>query len=179
MSDSLKSGAVAADLALQMRLSPIEIRRHQFATRFRGLDGDEVYAYLETVVADFEEVVRENAGLRREAERLAREVEGFSRRERALQDTLTTAQGVADQLTRTAVKESEVILSEAEIRAERLMLDSEHRRSEISREISELRQLRVRAELDLRHTLEGYLQLMDSMPGGCGTPSGDSPESAE
>ncbi|MFQ5698853.1 MAG: DivIVA domain-containing protein [Myxococcota bacterium] len=167
-----------------MRLSPIEIRRHQFATRFRGLDADEVYAYLQTVVADFEEVVRENASLRREAERLAREVEGFSRRERALQDTLTTAQGVADQLTRTAVKESEVIVSEAEIRAEKLLRDSEIRRAEIAREISDLRKLRIRAELDLRHTLEGYLQLIDA-PGRCDATRGlevadaDSPEAGE
>ena len=56
-----------------MRLTPLEIRQHKFGAAMRGFDRGEVVAFLDTVVADFEDVVRENARLRREAERLARE----------------------------------------------------------------------------------------------------------
>ena len=146
-----------------MRLTPIEIRRHEFGHRWRGLDADEVHAFLETVVADFEEVVRENAQLRREAERLARDLDGFRSRERTLQDTLTTAQTVSDQLTRTAIKEAEVRVSEAEVQAESLLRDAEARRSDVIREISELRQQRDRVELEVRRNLESYLRMLDSL----------------
>jgi cell division initiation protein len=145
-----------------MRLTPLEIQRHEFGRRWRGLDADEVHAFLETVVADFEEVVRENAQLRREAERLARDLDGFRSRERTLQDTLTTAQTVVEQLKRTAVKEAEVTVSEAEVRAEALLRDVETRRSDVTREISELRQIRERAELELRRTLESYLRMLET-----------------
>jgi DivIVA domain-containing protein len=89
-----------------MRLTPLEIRQHRFTTRMRGFDAGEVEAFLETVVADFEDVVRENAQLRREAERLARDLDAYRAREKTIQDTLTTAQSVVEQLKRTAIKES-------------------------------------------------------------------------
>ena len=153
-----------------MRLTPVEIRRHPFGSRWRGLDPTEVYAFLETVVADFEEVVRENAQLRREAERLARELDGFRSRERTLQDTLTTAQTVVEQLKRTAVKEAEVTVGEAELRAQSLLRDAEERRSEVAREITQLRQLHERVELDVRRTLEGYLKMLDAFAQANGAP---------
>jgi len=108
-----------------MRLTPIEIRQHRFSVRLRGFDTAEVEAFLDAVVGDFEEVVRENAQLRRDAERTQREVDNYRGREANIQDTLTTAQGVVDQLKRTAVKEAEVIITEAELGSERLMQDAE------------------------------------------------------
>ena len=49
-----------------MRLTPIEIRRHRFQTRMRGFDREEVRTFLDIVLSDFEDVVRENAKLRRD-----------------------------------------------------------------------------------------------------------------
>lgn len=144
-----------------MRLTPIEIRQHRFSYRLRGLDAAEVQAFLETVVADFEEVVRENAQLRRENETLTREVTTYRSREQAIQDTLTTAQGVVDELKKTAMKEAEVLVGEAEVRAEKIMSAVEGERGALSHEISDLKQMRRRMSLDLRRTLEGYLQLLD------------------
>jgi cell division initiation protein len=145
-----------------MRLTPIEIRQHRFNTRLRGFDPDEVNVFLEAVVTDFEEVVRENAKLRREAERLASELESFRGRERTIQETLTTAQTVVDQLKRTAVKESEVLVTGAELRAEQLLRHAEKARGALQHEVLQLRQLRARVDLDLRRTLEGYLKIVDS-----------------
>ena len=145
-----------------MRLTPIEIRQHRFNQRLRGFDPREVEAFLETVVADFEEVVRENAQLRRDAERLARDLDTFRSRERTIQDTLTTAQGVVEQLKRTAVKEAEAIVVDAELRSEKLLSDARQRRSELSQEITELGHMRARLETDLKKTLEGYQRMIDA-----------------
>ena len=145
-----------------MRLTPIEIRQHRFNTRFRGHDPDEVNAFLEMVVSDFEDVVRENVHLRREAERLARELDGYRGREETIQKTLTTAQGVVEHIKRTATKEAEIAVQEAELRAEKLVRDAELRRAGLTREVGELRHMRDRVENDLRKTLEGYLALIDA-----------------
>ncbi len=153
-----------------MRLTPIEIRHHRFSSRLRGFDRHEVEAFLESVVADFEEIVRENAQLRREAERLDRELELYKGRERTIQDTLTTAQGVVDQLKRTAMKEAEVMISEAEVRCEKLLKQADARRAELTREVAELRLLHGRLTRDLRHTLESYGTMIDGYEG----PLGDS-----
>ncbi len=145
-----------------MRLTPIEIRHHRFSSRLRGFDRHEVEAFLETVVADFEEIVRENAQLRREAERLGRELELHKNRERNIQDTLTTAQTVVDQLKRTAMKEAEVMISEAEVRSEKLLKQADGRRADLFREVAELRDLRNRLGSDLRHTLDSYASMVDA-----------------
>ena len=145
-----------------MRLTPIEIRHHRFHSRLRGFDRHEVEAFLETVVADFEEIVRENAQLRREAERLGRELELHKNRERNIQDTLTTAQTVVDQLKRTAMKEAEVMISEAEVRSEKLLKQADGRRADLFREVAELRHLRNRLASDLRHTLDSYASMVDA-----------------
>jgi len=145
-----------------MRLTPLEIRQHRFTKSFRGFDTGEVEAFLEIVVADFEDVVRENAQLRREAERLARDLDAYRAREKTIQDTLTTAQAVVDQLKRTAIKESETLVVDAELRAEKIVAEARERRAELGNEIREQRYLRQRLEVDLRRTLEGYAKLIDA-----------------
>jgi len=154
-----------------MRISPIEIRQHRFSHRLRGLDPAEVHAFLETVVADFEAVVRENAELRRDTERLARELAAFESREQTIQETLTTAQGIVAQLKQTALKEAEVLVGEAEVRAEKLIKDAEVRRGELHGEIAGLKQARERLAVELRTTLMGYLKLLDPIGPGDAPPA--------
>ncbi len=144
-----------------MRLSPIEIRQHRFSHKLRGLDPVEVQTFLETVVVDFEQILRENAELQRENERLARELSVYQGREQTIQDTLTTAQGVVQQLKQTAMKEAEVLVGEAEVRAERILKDAESARGQLSGEIADLRQARERLAIELRNTLMGYLKLLE------------------
>jgi cell division initiation protein len=146
-----------------MRLTPLEIRQHKFGSQMRGFDRGEVSSFLDTVVADFEDVVRENAQLRRESERLARELDAYRSREKTIQDTLTTAQTLVEQLKRTAIKESESIVIDAELRAEKLLAEAREQRAVLANEIREHKHLRQRLEADLRRTLESYGKLIDAM----------------
>jgi cell division initiation protein len=145
-----------------MRLTPIEIRQHRFSTRMRGFDPVEVVAFLEAITGDYEAVTRENSQLRRELEQVHRSFEALRAREGTIQDTLATAQQVVDQLKRTAVKESEMIVSQAELRAEQIVREAEVQRASSSAEIAELRHVRERVEAELRRVLEGYLALIDA-----------------
>jgi cell division initiation protein len=44
-------------------ITPLDIKKHEFSTRFKGFDPDEVRALLETVARDFEELSRQNIQL--------------------------------------------------------------------------------------------------------------------
>ena len=145
-----------------MRLTPIEIRRHRFSSRVRGFDRDEVRTFLDMVISDFEDVVRENAELRRDTERMVRELRNYQGREENIRDTLTTAQGLVQELKRTASKEAEVIVAEAEVQAEKTVQQAETQRSRVQEEIVQLRHLRERLGMDLRSTVEGYLSLIEA-----------------
>ncbi len=145
-----------------MRLTPIEIRRHRFNPRWRGFDRDEVRTFLDMVISDFEDVVRENAQLRRDNERLAREVQNYRGKERTIHETLTTTQGLVGELKRTASKEAELIVAEAEVRAQKTVQEAEAHRAGVQEEIIQLRHLRHRLGADLRHTVQGYLSLIEA-----------------
>ena len=47
-----------------MRLTPIQIRKQEFAKKMRGFDPGEVEAFLATAASDFEELLKENMELR-------------------------------------------------------------------------------------------------------------------
>src|SRR5689334_18007546 len=104
-----------------MKISPMDIQRQAFSTRFKGFDTNEVRTYL-TLVAE------EVAGLQIERDRLEQEVQHLTmlidehrQRETILKNTLMTAQRVSDEIKETARKHAEVLTRESEMQADRLL----------------------------------------------------------
>ncbi|MDX1648958.1 MAG: DivIVA domain-containing protein [Myxococcota bacterium] len=149
-----------------MRLSPLDIQNHHFSSRLRGLDRAEVETFLQLVSEDFESLLRECEGLRKRVRELEARVEELSGNEKMLQETLVTAQGLSEDLKRTAMREAEVMVSQAEVQAEKI-LDASHRRaSKLAEDIRELKQLRSRLGSSLRSTIETHLALLESLTEG-------------
>ena len=149
-----------------MRLTPLDIQNHRFATRWRGLDPVEVEGFLALLSEDYETLLRERDQLADRVRSLERRVEELSSNEKILQDTLITAQTLSEDLKRTAMKESEVLVSEAEVKAEKV-LDAEHRRAaKLAEDIRTMRQLRARMAAALRQTIETHLALLDTLASG-------------
>ena len=146
-----------------MRLSALEIQNHRFATKLRGVDPAEVEIFLRLVADDFESLVRECDGLREKVRLLETRVEDLSANEHALRETLVTAQSLTEDLKRTAVKESELMISEAEVKGEKI-LDAAHRRAaKLAEDIRELKALRGRLGAAIRATLDTHLALLESL----------------
>ena len=146
-----------------MRLTPLDIQNHRFATRLRGFDPSEVDAFLRLVAEDFEGLVRETESLREQVRTLEVRVEDLSANERALRETLLTAQEMSEDLKRTAMKESELMISEAEVKGEKI-LDAAHRRAaKLGEDIRELKGLRARLGSALRASIETHLSLVESL----------------
>jgi cell division initiation protein len=152
-----------------VRLTPLDIQNHRFAQRLRGYDGEEVDAFLRMVAEDLESLGRESDRLRERIRELEARVEDMGAREHTLRQTLVTAQQVSDDLRRTAAKEAEVMLAEAEVKAEKV-LDAAHRRvAKLAEDIREMRQLRTRIAASVRSAIETHLALLEGL-------SGDLPE---
>lgn len=154
-----------------MRLTPLDIRNHRFSTRMRGLDASEVEAFLRLISEDYEDMIRENDALRDKAKRLEAEVEDLSSNEKILQNTLVTAQHLSDDLKKTAIKESELMVSEAEVKAEKVLAAAHRRAAKLAQDIREMKLLRSRLTASLRAAIETYLGLLDGL-------SRDDPEDA-
>jgi cell division initiation protein len=146
-----------------VRLTPLDIQSHHFARRLRGLDAAEVETFLRMVAEDFEGVIREAERSRERVRELEARVAEMASREETLRATLMTAQEVSDDLRRTAAKEAEVLLAEAEVKAEKV-LDAAHRRvAKLAEDIREMRGLRTRLAASVRSAVETHLSLLEGL----------------
>lgn len=146
-----------------MRITPLDLRNHAFPRRLQGYDRQEVDDFLRMVAEDYESALREAGSLREQVVRLETRVDELTAVEVVLQDTLTTAQQLCEDLKRTAIKESEVLLGEAEIKAEKI-LDAAHRRAaRLAEDIREMRSLRSRLSAAVRAAIETHLGLLEGL----------------
>lgn len=146
-----------------MRLTPLDIRNQTFPRRMRGYEREEVETFLRLVSEDYEGALREIQQLRDKISRFEVRIEELSGNEKLLRDTLTTAQKLGEDLKRTAIKESEVLLGEAELKGEKI-LDAAHRRAaRLAEDIREMKNLRTRLATSVRATIETHLAILESL----------------
>lgn len=146
-----------------MRFTPLDIQNHRFSHRLRGYDPVEVDAFLRMVSEDFEGLVREGDALRQKVRSLEARVEELASQEKALRETLVTAQSLTEDLKQTAVREAELHISGAEVRAEKI-LDAAHRRvAKLAEDIREMKMVRTRLAAAVRSTIETHLALLEGL----------------
>lgn len=148
-----------------MKVTPLDIRQKQFRVRVRGLDPKEVEAFLELAAAEFEEVIRENIALKDDLKRKINRLEEFHEREKALQETMVTAQKVSGEIKDTAKRQAEVVISEAELQAEKIVQGAHTRLVQVLDEISELKRQRAQFEANIRSAVEAQLKLLEVFQG--------------
>lgn len=146
-----------------MRMTPLDVQSHQFASRFRGYDPDEVEAFLRIVAEDYEGLLRENESQSDRIRRLERQVEELSAQENLLKETLLSAKAMTEEMARTTERQAELRLAEVEVRAEKI-LDASHRRAaRLSQDIREMRALRSRLAESLRSAAETHIALLETL----------------
>jgi cell division initiation protein len=145
-----------------MKITPLDIQQKRFARALRGYDREEVEAFLALAASAFEEIVKENNGLREDAARRDEEIAAHRGRERALQETLVTAQKASDEIRESARKEGEITIAEAELQAEKIVQGAHQRFLRIVDDIQEMKRLRVQFTASVRAVVEGHGKLLDA-----------------
>jgi cell division initiation protein len=146
-----------------MRITPLDVRNHPFRSRISGYDREEVDAFLGMVAEDYESIVRDAASLREQVIKLEAKIADLAANESVLQETLTTAQKLSEDLKRTAIKEAEVRVGEAEIKAEKILAAAHRRAAKLAEDIREMKYLRTRLSASVRATIETYMGLLDGL----------------
>jgi len=146
-----------------MRMTPLDIQKQRFRSRWRGLDAEDVATFLAAVSEDYAGLLQELATNDDQIRRLEARVEELSLNESLLKETLVTAQNLGDELRGAAQQQASVQIGEAEVKAEKI-LDAAHRRAgRLGEEISELRGLRSRLAASMRTSLETHLALVEAL----------------
>lgn len=145
-----------------MNITPLDITQKQFRKSFRGYDREEVEAFLSLVAVEFEALVKEVNALREASQRKDDEIAEHRGRERALQETLVTAQKASEDIRESARKEAQITLSDAELQAEKIVQGAHGRFLRIVDDINELRRQRVQIESNIRMIVESHLKLLEA-----------------
>ena len=144
-----------------MKITPLDIQQQQFKTRFRGFDVREVDAFLEQMAETFETLQKTNQNLRDEVRRLELEIQGYRKREETFKRALLNSQKVLDQMKDNARKSAELIIAEAEVKAEKILNNAHNRLAQLHEDISELKRQRTQIEVQISSIIEAHSRLLE------------------
>ncbi len=147
-----------------MELSPLEITQREFGRKFRGLDPEEVQTFLEQVAEAMTRLLHESNDRAAQIQRLEAEVRVHQEREDSLRNTLITAQKMTDEIKGNAKREADLVLKEAELKAERLLEQAHRKLAQVQAEIAELQRQRELFASKLRGLLKTHLELLEVEP---------------
>ena len=144
-----------------MKVTPLDIQQQQFKTRFRGFDIREVDAFLEQMAETFETLQKTNQNLTDEVRRLELEIQGYRKREETFKRALLNSQKVLDQMKENARKSAELIIAEAEVKAEKILNKAHNRLAQLHEDISELKRQRMQIEVQISSIIEAHSRLLE------------------
>ncbi|WP_085812118.1 DivIVA domain-containing protein [Geoanaerobacter pelophilus] len=144
-----------------MKISPMDIQQQQFKGKMLGgLDPEDVDAFLQSVAGEMEELIRENNDLKERLNRNAQAMADMEAREVQLRETMLAAQRITEEMKGNAQKEAHLIVSEAELKGERIVADAENRLLQLNNQIQELRREKVQFESGFKSLLDNYYKLL-------------------
>lgn len=147
-----------------MKITPLEIRQKTFEKAFRGLDKEEVNAFLLTLSQQWEKTLDENKELRVKLDTATKEVQKMREVESSLYRTLKTAEDTGNNMLEQASKEAQLQLRESQLKSDQLLNDArlkarsiiEDAYSQSEKAISEM-QHEVKALEQEHQRMESYL----------------------
>jgi len=144
-----------------MKITPLDIQQQQFKTRFRGFDIREVDAFLEQMADAFETLQKDNQNRSEAVRRLELEIQGYKKREETFKRALLNSQKVLDQMKDNARKSAELIIAEAEVKAEKILNKAHNRLAQLHQDIAELKRQRTQIEVQISSIIEAHSRLLE------------------
>jgi len=139
----------------------LDIQQQQFKRKFRGFDIREVDAFLDQIAEEFEQKQLETEKLKSEINRLNLESRGYKEREDTFKHAMLNSQKVIEQMKVNARKSSELIIADAEVKAEKILNKAHNRLAQLHEDITELKRQRMQIEMQIRTIIESHSRLLD------------------
>ncbi len=105
-------------------ITPLDIQNKEFKKSLRGYSPNDVDSFLDEVNNGYENIYRENIELKDKIGMLTDQIRRYNNLEETLKSTLVLAQSTADDVTSSARKKAELIIEDAELRAQKIIRDS-------------------------------------------------------
>ena len=113
-------------------ITPMDIHSKTFKKVVRGYAPEEVNAFLDELVSDYERIYREHREMEENMDTLKTKLVSYEKIESTMSNTLIMAQETAEGVKKAAQKEADMILEEAKTRARQILAESEMSRLQIN-----------------------------------------------
>jgi cell division initiation protein len=144
-----------------VKITPLDIQQQQFKGKMLGgLDPNDVDAFLQIVSQEMESLIRENTDLKEQARKSALQLDEMNQRESNLRETMLAAQKITEEMKANAQKEANLLVSEAELKGERILAGAENKLVELNNSIHDLRLQKLQFETSLKAILETHLKML-------------------
>ena len=142
-------------------ITPADIEYKEFTKAVRGYKEEEVDAFLDLIIIDMENLIRENKKLRAELEKAKNQMSQHVNTETSVYETLEAAKSLMNDIAASAERRAEVLLKNAEMEAS---LITKEARESIVKLTEEGNRLRGRVETlrsRYKRLLEDELEKLD------------------
>ncbi|MCU0453653.1 MAG: DivIVA domain-containing protein [Bacteroidetes bacterium] len=146
-----------------MKITPLEIKRQQFKKVMRGFDPVEVETFLDMLSNELEEHVRTTKDLRDRILELETQLADYKQMEKTLQQTLMQAQEASGKSIENSRKEADLIIRDAELKAQQIIDKARMDFSKIKEEISTLKARKESVLSRLKILLSSELDLIRAL----------------
>ena len=150
-----------------MKLTPLDIQQMKFSACFRGYDRKEVDHFLEVVTSAYEEVLKDYQVLRDQRTGLEKQLTEWRRKEETISQAVVATQDVVKDLKRNACREAELIIKEAELRAETIIRDAQAQVAAMEGELVHLQKQRLVAIDRMRGVMQVFQTVLDTENEAC------------
>jgi len=146
---------------MAIKITPLDIQKHEFSRAFRGFDPEEVESFLDVVASEFEALIASEGTLKEKVLKLETQLENFRRMEKTLQETIINAQQTMSQAKEGSKKEAQQIRRAAELEAEKMLIDAKNTLARLKDEQLLLKSQKTAFVNKLKHVLTSQIELIE------------------
>ena len=144
-----------------MKLTPLEIKQHQFDKSLRGYDIGEVETFLALVASEVEQLHKKNGELQEQIQSLNKRITHYEKVEQAMHETLQTTKESVTQKMEQARNEAKTATDRAYMEAERITQEARQQRSSIRQEMIRLLERRDEMIQSFQQFLENNTSMVE------------------
>ncbi len=145
----------------QVNLSPLDIRKKQFARAVRGYETKEVDMFLELMTAELEGMVRKKDEYRRLIDLKDSEIKEVKERETSMRNTLENLQQLLTEERTRAEERGKHIVRQAEVKAAEIIMEAKEEQVSLQHEINQLRRMRREFLAKVGSLVDSYKKIVD------------------
>ena len=144
-----------------MKLTALDIKKHEFSKALRGFDTAEVRAYLEMVADELLDLQNENDNFKMKIVQFETQLTDYKALEEKWKYTMITAQDSAEKALQSSRKEAEIVRREAELKAEEIITNARKSVINYKEELEMLQAEKQSFIKRLKHLLKSQYELID------------------